>query len=871
MIKLTLTPYTQPLTYVFQKNCVFIGKISGDGIMPDLSLPDGNLENSHIKIEYIKNNFVVYNLAEDPFATLNELPFGKKIIHSGDLLQIGQTVILFESEYAEEINDENTDSPFELKQENYQHAENNFQVFHEEIKHSTQDKSLEIETLFARLDILDSEMQSKQESCQEPKEEEEEEKESKQPNKTSELLSDEELESLLKKVSDFESELVNTEELDKAKEELTVEEEHPSKIEEITEKEEIEIPPLPTRRRSIKDDSPSDSEDETSTPKKNIFEFEQPKIQINWKATLSAIGAFLLLFGIVASCFFMASTYRNEEEEIKAAQAVADVAMALNFAQINHAQPQNQNWSDSEFLKHNLAAVLAYPYTPLADVDSHGNFLNTSYILRIYTGIDLNHFLIIAQPQPSLMQWLVPKAAITVDSSLMELRKISDLKTLNRLLINATLDNSNSKDIANFVQHGELIPLRELKKYHPHTGFDLPKYLPYLRPGAENLIYNGIRYYPLGESLMKKAVALLDSDDYLQDLPSLSEEISRFSRFPNIVLYSSEGIQMAEREQRALATLFPNYKFIHAYLQFNEQKFAVNSHLLMDHSSLVEAAENTALALNEKSVEHPVDETDQNPELENMLYLEEIDRLALFVLEQEKDNPTQTPLYSSSKDVDPQHPLYKKLLALIYSREQALQQIESEIEEEKKLSRWMSSPYIAELKEKYDRISNEQQEKIVKAITLLQQEYSKMPLKQFMDYVKSTGAKPFIQENLRKKLNDANHSPFPEELMNTSIEKIRQSTTLADLDKCLQETTKLLTLDNFPDPALFIGYQNIIHSTVLHRMNTFLLSPTAPIDLKELKEKNFNDIAQILQRAWVTDEDEFNYYLKEFESLAQGK
>lgn len=927
MIKLTLTPQTQPITYVFEKNCVTIGKISTTEILPDLALPSNELETIHVKIEYNGTHFVAFNLAEDPFVTVNERPFGKKILHSGDLLQIGSTQVHFEGIYPEEVGE---DKPATREKDLLRNLIDKKieSIYHPPVKSeepAAVPPPLELDLLMEGLEKELTKAPKESSAISSPlklalPKEQTQPPTTNKRTKFTPHFSNQELDALLQEVSALED-LPNVAEDIPCPDDLQptelllahtpLQELMPpeSNLEDtppfsVTLPPSPELPPLlaaptsiamvehhssPLKRKSIKDDLPNESEEENPASKKHHpFPQYAPPLAINWTPIISALGALSLLFAIVAGSFYLAITGHNEEEEIKAAQAVSDVAMALNFAQINHAQPQNQNWSDPDFLRNNLTAVLASSYSPLAEVDPHGHFLNTSYMLRIYTGSDLNHFLIIAQPSPGLMQWIAPKAAITVDSSLMELRKIADLKTLNRLLINATLDNSNSTDIANFVRLGELIPLVELKKFHPHTGFDLPKALAYIRPGAENLIYNGARYYPLGESLMKKAIKLLGSDDYSQDVPALVDEISRFTRFPNIVLYSSGGIKMAQRGQKALATFFPNYKFLHAYLQFNSQNFATNSHLLIDDSSeepmLLAASELQQLQqLQMDEADQPLENDDlllvEEPsksvssfkdtfDPSDLLYLEEVEQLATSIMKNQKIS--NTPLYSSlTNEVDQQLPLYNQMVALTEVREQILKQISEEIDEETSTSKWVKSNHLTALYEKYEKTATEQQEKIVRAISALQQEYTTMPLTLFMNYVKATGLRPYIQENLRRKLNDTNHSPFPEEFMNISIEKIRQSTTFSDLDKHLQDTSKLLTLENFPDPALFIAYQNRIHSTVLHKFNTFLLSPITPLSYKEFNPSNRHLVAQILQQAWVTDEDEFNYYLNEFDLLTK--
>ncbi len=40
----------------------------------------------------------------------------------------------------------------------------------------------------------------------------------------------------------------------------------------------------------------------------------------------------------------------SKDEEVHAAEGVADIAMGLTYAQLHEADPASQNWSDPEFL-----------------------------------------------------------------------------------------------------------------------------------------------------------------------------------------------------------------------------------------------------------------------------------------------------------------------------------------------------------------------------------------------------------------------------------------------------------------------------------------------------------------------------------------
>lgn len=540
MIKLTLTPQSQRVSYVFEKSKIAIGRTCFTNInlaipqhnnskskseskkdsslpktkknlsednsfnsqQPDLPLNLPNLHPEHVTIEEIEGQFLAINVSNDPFTTINGEPFGKKFLSNGDLLEIQSVVIEFEAVKSPEMSIRPRIVP-------------------------------NVDNLIRRVEELEASLR--------------------EANNLPPLPKNELQEDIEGKLS-FDSKL---------------------------------NPKL--RRKSLKDDYLREMDDESEGDPSKNSDLTTPRFIISWKALVSFIVCLLFFCGAAFSIFYFSMIERTEKEEMKVAAAVADVVMALNFAQINQALPQNQNWSDPDFLKHNLTAVLANGYQPLANIDSHGQFNGTAYILRIYTSNDLAHFLVIAQPHASLLQSLVPKSAIIVDSSTMELRKTKDLKTLNRLLIDPTLDNSNSGEIAYLVGQGELITFEQLNRSQKDGSFSSPKALAFIRPGAENLIYNALRYYHFGESLIKHAVALYDARDNHHEISHMMQQIEALTKYTNIVLYTSGGLQTAIAAQRALATFAPQHKFLFGYLQLGTRGLASNGHLLIDDASAMAA------------------------------------------------------------------------------------------------------------------------------------------------------------------------------------------------------------------------------------------------------------------------------------------
>lgn len=756
MIKLTVNPNSQQPPHCFDKAAVIIG--SGPVSQADLAIPGEKLEPVHVKIMEQEGRFVVINQANDPFATLNGIPFAKRTIKNGDILQIGETVILFESSLSkapvrelwvqseEELHGILEKALTSKSAQHHSHT-SSYQPLQGGNSRSTNDASnaasndelspeeIDIERELERL----AELELQDEGDPDP-----------------------DVEALLHR-------LEGSEQMDSAHNEpvqprITSPEPSPN-----LKQREMRTPPV--SRPSLKDfylsDIDEDLEGKEADGKgkgdkkrwsSSAFSYEG--MSWNWKLIASFLSALLLLGMLLALFFYFSMKAKNRDEELKVAEGLADISMALTYAQFNHIQPRNQNWTDPEFLKNNLISVLASEYSPITSLDMHGLFNNTNYILRIYNSSDLSHYVIIAQPAPSLSQWVLPRAALVVDSKAMELRKMKDLKSLNRLMLNSNpLDGAGTSEVSLLIKQGELMPLARLASKSHKQGFNPPKALALLRPGAENLIYNAPRYYRFGEQFLKKAMAVAavgNSDE----INLLQEEIATLSHYPDIVLYASQGMQWTVRAQKMLSSLMPNNKILLAYLKLNTSGYVASSHLLMDEGR-------PSIALGEEPVPHePVERADlftQPPLSAGVSSVEPIQKEAEFV-------QTETKLETISAEDS----LLQELRQLSLARGKALRDVENELlvllmdqdreealallsrmeqilnkhrdqylDQPEKLRKQMAAvQFLSKLQllvAGYDALMRDQRDELVNTLTRIYQEHSDISYERFMDYVTEAG------------------------------------------------------------------------------------------------------------------------------------
>lgn len=862
MIKLTLNPNSQAITRVFQKDSVIVGSNS---LRADLVLSDEILEEAHVRIDFEGDRYTIYNIANDPFVTLNGLPFGKKWLKNNDLIQIGSTSLLFE-EYSKdrenkiiadtkqklpEILDKSINSvrsPIpnsELKISPYaipsngQPLTNDDKIyvdpqFHEELQRSNELSLIDYTKIFKEDEIVDYDVESLMRRVEQLEQEDFQEEMSLTGSQA--FDADQTLTHSAPTEINPDYKDIN----------LLAEEFSTLRIHEPIEEFSEQIPP--SEKLSIKDYYLKDFEDDHENWEANQkTDRDSPSLSpTKWKLLFRVFIALLTIGIIAAGLLYLWISDQTGEEEIKASRGVADVSMALTYAQIKHIKPQNQNWSDPEFVKNNLTAVLASIYSSFACFDSHGQFDDCPYILRIYTNSDLSKFLVIAQPAPSVFQWIIPKAAIVVDSNAMEMRKITDLRALNRLLVNAnTLDGVNALEISQLVRQGELIRLIQLEDKKNNGGFSPPKALAYFHPGSENYIYNAPRYYQLGQTFLKRGLFLNEKTSNLHEIELFQQEMSVLSRFPEMILYYSEGLQGAIKAQKALAALIPKEKFIVAYLQFNSLGRVLNSHLLID-----EGAKEIAAFLQKDPHE--------------------------LVQELTKDSKSISEEADASlADQDKNHPAYLELVDLKMRRQQALTSVSEQITHLLNVHNEEVQPsfnvLFDALVEQYLIINEEQGEKIAQKLPEIYHTYSDIPLSQLMGYVSEAGMAAVFQESLKEfQAVSLEKEKFNPSEFDSYLAKIEESTSWLDLYEEVNKITDRLKLENIPDPDQLISYQNLARSKVFQKLTEFLLMPE--INAKTaFDSEGRENLTNILRTAWIYDLDANDFYLNEFDLRLQNQ
>ncbi len=566
---------------------------------------------------------------------------------------------------------------------------------------------------------------------------------------------------------------------------------------------------------SLKDDYLKDLDDEAQG-----IDFESSSepshLYQAWKKILLFIFSLFTLSGLVATVIYLTVSDTVEVQETRAARGVADVAIALAHAQLNHLKPQNQNWSDVDFLKNNLQAVLPDEHSHAVQIDAQGQFRGCPYGLRIYTSSDLSHFLLIAQPTPNFSYWLIPQSIIVVDSHLMELRRLQDVRGLNRLLANPDpLGGTNGQEIIRLVKQGQLIPLSALVEERGVADFIPPRNLARARPGAENAIYNAPRYYRLGQQLIQQAIRLSTSKGSSHEVARLKQEIVNCSWLNHLILYAP-GKTSAVLAREGITLFAPSNQLLFGYLLFNVKGDVDQARLLKDEDEGNEFL--TAI--------HGADG--------------EVAILALGEIEEGVGNKQ-----ANAAIVDHNHPIYIQLQMLVNARENELKPLASAVHsllnEELQTPRPLFQEEFQARADAYFLADLKHQQVLKEAIDTLYQEYEEMPVEEFLPFVKELRLDALMQQADRSIMVSDEHC---QQNMETLLTQIEGSNSLIELHNVMQIANTWLNFDYIKNPQELVKYQTLLRNQLLDEVAKYVLTekknPSLTSDDRQMLEAILN-------------------------------
>jgi hypothetical protein len=772
MIRLTIKRNIDPEIHLFNQSVVLLGSDSGQ---VDLTIAETGIQAIHLKIMFQEGLYILVNVAKDPFVTINGYSFGKKLLHSGDRILINTIPILFEKIQTQEEVEKSTVPDVPAPQETILEAEAPIFPF------------ISFELPF------ENEVGVFQQQ-QEP----------------------------LKVIPELEEKIKVP-------------------VEKIKEKVQVIKQPEPVSKlvNSLKDDYLQDLEDDKRARNGDAFTALEDGNHLYqaWKWVLGIIFCLFTIAGAVGSFIYFTVSDKSEAQETKAAQAVADIAVGLTYAQLNDIKPFNQNWSDVDFLKTNLQAVLPEGLSHASQIDAQGQLNCCPYSLRIYTNSALSRFLLIAQPAPSILFWIIPQSIIVLDSELMELHMLSDVRALNRLLTNPDpLDGVNGKEIAGLVKQSPFIRLATLAQDSGHPEFAPPKNLAWIRPGAENLIYNAPRYYRLGQHIAEKAISLSTAKGSSKDVMTLKKNVKNVDWLHNLVLYAEQGRKAAMLMRQGLMMFAPSDHLLFGYLHFNAQGKIYQVHLLK-----------------EEEAKDPLSGADKENEM------------IAYQNPNEMQNNLQPKKNGVVKEIDRNHPVYIQLHSLVTARETELKplmaSLSSLMQQELQYPKSRSQFEFQNLSHGYLMANHKHKKAIRMTLESLYKQYENIPMHEFFQFVKELHLDQLIQnQQTSLAIIDENC----QQNMELLLEEMKSCKTLTELDSTVHTAMSWLHFDFFPEPADLIKYQNLLRNELLTQLESFLLSDKKNFKVKSEKREM---LERILSQERLIKPEEKAFFIEEFESL----
>lgn len=786
MIRLTLNAHSNPEIHLFNKSTIFIGS---DANHADLILSHPHIQSIHLKIIEQNGHPFLINYVNDPFVTLNDNAFGKKLLNSGDVISLHQMTLLFENlptappNLSDSVKEEGSVSPLV-----------------NEIDQPDNAQSTLLTPLAEGADFTSFSFPFEGEV---------------------KGLGEEELQQT--SLDDY---LKGLESLSQP----SIAPNPPSPKEQVDRKK---------ATASLKDDYLRDLEDDNYTQGQGPFgnNKEPSHLYQAWKWILLFIFSLIAISGVVGTVIYFTVSDKAEAQETKAAQGMADIAMALTHAHLNHLKPHNHNWSDVDFLKSNLQAILPDSASYAAQIDAQGQFNCCPYSLRIYTNSDLSHFLLIAQPAPSLLNWLIPQSLIVVDSHLMELRILKDVRSLNRLLANPEpLDGPSGKEITLLIKQSGLLRLAALAADSGQDDFFPPKNLAWIKPGAENFIYNAPRYYRLGQHIIQKATALATSKGSSQEVAALKQDVEDLSWLHSFTLYADQGKKSAMLVRQGLMLFAPSDKVLFGYLLLNSQGKIEEGHLLKDEEEMKEST---------------------------LVNVPKEGDLVAFQASVEKEENNKKNL--EKVGVDMNHPIYIQLQSLISNRETELKplaiSLNNMVNQELLMPRAQFQVEFQNLSHTYLLANAKHKQAIKETIDSLYQKYEEIPIHQFLSFIKALNLEQMIQQE------DNTISVIDENCqqnMELLLTYIENSKSLVELDNLIHIASTWLNFDYIKEPNELMKYQNLLRNQLLEQLERYLLSQKKHFIIKA-DDKEI--LQHILSQERLIKPEEKEFFLEEFDEI----
>ncbi|GAB4236299.1 MAG: hypothetical protein Tsb0021_16030 [Chlamydiales bacterium] len=575
-------------------------------------------------------------------------------------------------------------------------------------------------------------------------------------------------------------------------------------------------------------------ESSQNLPFLNVSSFTNSFLPSRRWGKILGFASLTLFFSIVLTAYFLLNYHDSEDYEMKAALAVSDAGMSLLHSHILDPKTLQQNWTNLERLQDPLSQLIGSKVSPLYSLTPEGEFLDGKYLLRLFSNQDGSRFLIVAQPLGKMAAWLSSKKAFVLDSDMMEIKVIEDIRALNKALLAPQLfdDPFANAVIVNLLSKAQSYDLREIRTIENSKDFIPPKGLDFIRPGAERLVYNMPRYYRFTEHLMNQA-ANEDRDTLLSGKSKFQDEFSRLLGFNNLVFYTSDGYQTAVHAYEMLNMFFPQEEYLVGSLQIDPSMDLISNNLL--------------LTMRGTQLPHPF--INKNRQLSGE--------------EELKENQAGHPHFY----------LFNEMIALNAERAKALEPHTIAVSNLFAKNQQKAQPRFKEelssLLEQYEKTEEDYLNKISKVLLQLYEDYHlsdpQASSNQFISLAYNAGLDQFTEAQLKHYIEENQNDRVWGEQLELMLQDLRNTYTLQDLEF---QVSKIRTyLDRVPETSSFkLIAQNRLKKEIFLHFEELLIqseNQTNIEDQDKIALKNLLDSSG-------SSEEEKRYYLNIFNSQKQN-
>lgn len=567
---------------------------------------------------------------------------------------------------------------------------------------------------------------------------------------------------------------------------------------------------------------------------------------------LMATAALLL---IVSSAMISVFILRgqNTQKELVAARGVCDISVALIHARANGSIPYNNDPMDPDFLEENLISVLTPQYRLLSHVHTENATLSEdSYKLHILARTDLSKFIVIALPLPGPRQTLAPLPSIILYSDEMTVTRSFHTKHWQTFIDSThSLGEVPTENLKALMRGSENIRLSTLDDQKKTLGFTLPSELGHLLEEATTKVYNAPRYFSLTEPLVELIPSAVQGTLTTREKTAFRQAFQHLTTLPFLIMYSSkEGV---ERAKHALDT---------GILSRNPVLGMVH---VDPHSELITSTE---IFLDEDSdaIGHYIE---AQHELQQAL-----PSLTTLNVEDNSDVIRELTV------IDHNHPLLITLSDEANHRQEALTNVAKRIdlllEEHNRRQVPDLSEKLKRLSGEYVRLSEEYEHKIA---TVLRRYYLEhvgegkvYTLNTFLAAVKAADLESLLPESIQTEaIPPSSGVPLNEESkqFQSLIEALRESNDLTQLHELVEEGAALIDSKRLTMADQAISQHATLRVEVLKKISDFLLAPKDIDTPQTFHEQNRSLLNNIFDLADISDLEEREYYLNEFDLLME--